>query len=58
MPERPGTLYSGSLNVFAITVASRTVGGSVALRMHDVQLAREIQLDKEWPVAGIMSWSG
>ncbi|MEY3052000.1 MAG: hypothetical protein RLY31_1785 [Bacteroidota bacterium] len=58
MPERPGAAQAiGSLNVFANSVASTTISGSAGLRMYDVQLARNIQLDNEWQVACTLSWS-
>jgi hypothetical protein len=58
-PERPGASQAtGSLNVYANVVAATTVGGCAALRMYDVQLARNIRLDNEWQVAGSLSWQG
>jgi hypothetical protein len=57
MQNATGSAPAGSLNVFGNQVASTQIAGSQALRMCNVQLERNIQLDNEWQLTGSLSWS-
>ncbi|MEY3367727.1 MAG: hypothetical protein RI973_882 [Bacteroidota bacterium] len=52
-----GTPPAGGLNVFGNSVDSTRISGSQPLRMHDVQLSRNILLDNEWQLTGILTWN-